>query len=289
MRTPVDNTCMITVGNTRNIKADSLTGTQLMPSSASRSPTGQWQLPLDRGLRRHKWEHPVSRQGLEDLGCRTSCIIWKKTATCQYTLLKPWKSQVNKSSFLIIIEGCHSSLYFGQFTYVAFSGRMRGILWRVHYRPWVHKAVQYAWWGQPCSCLSSSSYAVLFLSLFQTRRLHPPIQRLKRGSWSVLTATSKMGEVRFLGWVLHKAHDILYKSNTKTTLTLIPVPSRLAEPIQWNLSSDQNIFQLNWSRTMLVGQPRPLLMSTFLLLPSIPACSMWGSPPISDQYINLCE
>lgn len=37
---------------------------------------------------------------------------------------------------------------------------------------------------------------------------------------------------------LHKAHDISHKPITKRTLTLIPVPSRLAEPMQWNLSSD---------------------------------------------------
>ena len=164
----------------------------------------------------------------------------------------------------------------------------RRIFWSINYRPLVRKAVPNAWWGQPGSCQSSFSCVVLFSSSFQTRRLHPRTQPLRRGSWFVLAATSKTVMVRFPGWVLHKAHDISHKPITKRTLTLIPVPSRLAEPMQWNLSSDQNIFQLNWSRTMLVGQPRPWLRSIFLLLPSIPACSIWGSPPISDQYISLC-
>lgn len=53
-RKAVGSTCVITVGKARNRNADSLTGTQLTLSSASRSPTGQRQLPLDRGLRRHK-------------------------------------------------------------------------------------------------------------------------------------------------------------------------------------------------------------------------------------------
>jgi hypothetical protein len=35
------DTCMIAVGNARNTNADSWRGTQLTPSSASRSPTGQ--------------------------------------------------------------------------------------------------------------------------------------------------------------------------------------------------------------------------------------------------------
>lgn len=68
------STCVITLGNTRKTNADSWRGTQLRPSSVSKEPTGQKQLPSDRGLRRHKWEHPVSRQGFKDLGCSTSCI-----------------------------------------------------------------------------------------------------------------------------------------------------------------------------------------------------------------------
>lgn len=193
-----NSTCVITVGNARNRNADSWSGTQVMPSSASRSPSGQWQLPLDRGLRRHKWEQPASRQALGDLGWSTSCIICKRGAGCHYAWLNPYKEHMKKSCFLIMRRRS-LQLVLGKLIHVAFSGRSRGIFWRVHRRPWVHKAVGNAWWGPPCSCLSSSSCAVLFSSSSQTRRPHPQTRRPKRGSWFVLAATSKTGMMWFLG------------------------------------------------------------------------------------------